>query len=342
MSVLPTVSVVMISYNDEHIIGDCLSSIFSQEYPEEKLKVLVVDGGSMDATQTIVRRTKATLIVRPDLKDQPIKRGEIAVDTPSTDTIVFFSADNRFLEKDCLKRMMEPFADDEIVAVETLRYGYRKKDPIITRYFALIGGADPVAVGLGKADRGPYDRNGWHSFGEVKDMGSYYSVAFSDEISEIPTLGANGFAIRRSALKTMNGCRNSLHIELCVALIRSGNKRFAFVKDAHVIHFINISPLSFINRRVFFAEMYSDENVSRTYRVFDPRKDLFRLVWILLTYPTFVVPFLRAVKGYAAYPDSAWFLHPLMSFSFTFGYGIYYLRKLCKKTFRLESHRPQD
>jgi glycosyltransferase involved in cell wall biosynthesis len=334
MRVLPTVTIVMISYNDDRIIGDCLDSIFSQTYPREKLNVVVVDGGSNDATHSIISRTIARLIVRPDLKDQPYRRLEMAAETSTTDITVLFSADNRFMEKDCLERMMEPFVDNEIVAVETLRYGYRRNDPVLSRYFALIGGNDPVAVGLGKADRGPYDKNGWHSFGEVEDMGSYYSVFFSDDISKIPTLGANGFAFRTETVKNMGGYKNALHIELCVALIRSGFRKFGFVKDAHIVHFIDISPLSFVKRRVFLAAMYSGEKMTRNYHIFSPRQDSFKLVWITLTYPTFIVPFLRAVKGYAVHPNSAWFLHPLMCFSFTTGYGIHYTLKLLQKCFR--------
>ncbi|PIV47177.1 hypothetical protein COS21_01400 [bacterium (Candidatus Gribaldobacteria) CG02_land_8_20_14_3_00_41_15] len=325
---LPTVSVAMITYNDELIIAECLDSIFSQDYPKEKLKVLIVDGGSNDATHSIIKRTNAELIIRPDLKDQPYKRGEIAIDTPTTDIVVIFSADNRFLEKDCLKKMMELFADNEIVAVETLRYGYRKNDPILSRYFALIGGCDPIAVGLGKADRGPYDRKGWRGSGKVEDKGSYYSVAFSDDVSGIPTLGANGFAVRAEAVKRVGGFKDSLHIELCIALIHSGLRKFGFVKDSHIVHFIDIAPNLFVKRRLLCAQMYSSRNMTREYQIFAPRKDFLKLTWIILTYSTFVIPFFRAIRGYIVHRDSAWFLHPLMCFSFTIGYGILYSKKI--------------
>jgi glycosyltransferase involved in cell wall biosynthesis len=65
----------MISYNDEKIIGDALESIFAQDYPPDKLEVLIADGGSTDRTPEIIRKTRARVIVRPDLKDEPYRRG---------------------------------------------------------------------------------------------------------------------------------------------------------------------------------------------------------------------------------------------------------------------------
>ena len=130
-----SVAIVMISYNDELIIRDCLESIRKQEYPSGKVEILLVDGGSTDETIEIAKEYGANVIIRKDLKDKPHKRGEIATMTPKTDLIIFFSADNRFQEKDCMLKMIEPFYDTDVVASETLKYGYDKNDPILSRYF---------------------------------------------------------------------------------------------------------------------------------------------------------------------------------------------------------------
>ena len=49
-----SVSVVVICYNEEENIGGCLSSILEQDCPKEFFEVIVVDGGSIDNTHTIV------------------------------------------------------------------------------------------------------------------------------------------------------------------------------------------------------------------------------------------------------------------------------------------------
>lgn len=48
---MPTVSLIVPVRNEEHHIGRCLASVLGQDYPEERLEVLVVDGASADGTR---------------------------------------------------------------------------------------------------------------------------------------------------------------------------------------------------------------------------------------------------------------------------------------------------
>ena len=48
-----------------------LIQFFSQDYPKEKLYVLLVDGGSTDNTLQIASNFGAKIISRPDLRDDP-------------------------------------------------------------------------------------------------------------------------------------------------------------------------------------------------------------------------------------------------------------------------------
>jgi succinoglycan biosynthesis protein ExoA len=56
MSVLPFVSIAMPSYNEELYIEDCLRSLLDQDYPADRMEILVADGGSQDKTREIVDR----------------------------------------------------------------------------------------------------------------------------------------------------------------------------------------------------------------------------------------------------------------------------------------------
>lgn len=327
----PPVTVIMITLNDEKIIYKCLRSIRMQRYPK-KIQIIIVDGGSTDKTIEIAKKFKAQIIVRPDLLNKPYLRGEIAAKSVKTDISVSFSADNRFREKDCLRKMMEPFLDKEISAVETFRYGFNNNSSLLTKYFALIGGADPIAVALGKADRSPYDKDKWHSFGKVENKKNYFKVTFDDDANKIPTLGANGFAVRSSLFKKFL-LKNSLHIEMCMDFIRSGNNKFAFVRDAHIIHEINIDLLSLCKRRLQWAFIYSPSNIKRKYFVFNFPHDLIRLTFIILSTITIIIPLMRAIKGFVKYRDVAWFLHPFVLLVFLATYGLETIRSFIKNLY---------
>ena len=323
---LPSITVVSLSYNDASIIEDCLVSIERQDYPRDKLRVLFADGGSTDGTLEVIRRHGAELIDRPDLANRADLRVELMVDTPRTDFVLIFSADCRFQEGDCLREMVAVFSDPEIIGVQTLRYGIRPQDPILSRYLSLIGGVDPIAVGLGKADRTPHDCNSWHSSGRVSDMGAYYKITFGSDPAKMPAIGANGFMIKREYLELVGGMKNGAHVDMCVKLIRQGRNSFAFLKDRHIIHFVHLPLLSFLHRRLAWANLYAPDKIERIYKVFTP-KDWYKLLWIVLTYSTLLVPVLRAAKGYFRKPDFAWFLHPVVCFTFFCGYSLSYIKK---------------
>ena len=324
-----SVTIIMISYNDELIIKDCLESIRKQDYPSDKVEILLVDGGSTDKTIEIAKKYGANVIIRKDLKNKPHKRGEIAVMTPETDLVMTFSADNRFQEKDCLLRMIEPFYNPDVVASETLKYGYNRNDPILSRYFALIGGCDPIAIGLGKADRMPHDTDKCNLFGKSKELKNYFLVKFNSDVSKLPTLGANGFIIRRELLEKV-GMKDSLHTDTCIKLINNGYNQFAFVKNRHIIHYIDKSIKEFILRRIRWIIKYSSDDIKRIYTVFH-KKDLFKLLWIILSYLTFIFPLIRSIKGFLKKQDVGWFLHPFICFIFVFSYSIFYIKRFFLK-----------
>lgn len=56
MSDLPTVTFVVACRNEEKYIGRCLDSILAQDYPADKLEILVVDGMSEDGTRKILAK----------------------------------------------------------------------------------------------------------------------------------------------------------------------------------------------------------------------------------------------------------------------------------------------
>lgn len=53
---LPKVSLIIPAYNEEKIIGRTLSSLQLQDYPQDKMEILVIDDGSLDATSDVVLR----------------------------------------------------------------------------------------------------------------------------------------------------------------------------------------------------------------------------------------------------------------------------------------------
>ncbi len=62
------ISIIIPAYNEEKFIADCLKSVYNQDYPKDKMEVIVVDGHSTDKTAEIVRREfpEVILLENPD------------------------------------------------------------------------------------------------------------------------------------------------------------------------------------------------------------------------------------------------------------------------------------
>lgn len=318
----PTITVIIATFNSEKTIDQCLESVREQNYPQENIDILLADGGSKDNTLHIVKKYNVTIFhIDPKKQNAEYNKG-VAVRKSKGDLLLMIDHDNVLPHPYWLRRMVKPLLDSKkIVAVETLRYHYDPKASLLDRYFALFGAGDPLAFYLGKADRVSFIFDTYNLFGKAKDVGEYYVVQY--EPSHIPTLGANGFLIRRKILmeNALIDEKHFFHIDVNVDLIRKGFNTYAFIKDdiIHLTGYKNIG--SFLYRRKLFMEQFHYQTkAQRRYSVYmkGDTKNLFKFVLYSIT---FVKPTYDALRGYLKVQDNAWLLHPFLSFTLLIIYG---------------------
>ena len=49
-----TLSIIVLTYNRQRLLRDCLQSLVVQVYPQDRLEIVVSDDGSRDETQELV------------------------------------------------------------------------------------------------------------------------------------------------------------------------------------------------------------------------------------------------------------------------------------------------
>lgn len=308
---LPSVSFVTCTLNSGRLLEECLTSIASLDYPKHLIETIVVDGGSTDSTREIATRFQCTII--DEHTGRPEAATAIGYSTANHDIIVNFPSDNVITDPSWLKRMVQPFYEQpDIVGSYTLRYEYRREDTPLNRCFALFGAGDPVAYYMNKRDRVAYFEQGYPQSDATKDCGNYYLAEFSRE--NIPTLGANGFLIRRGFARLVSKDPMAFfHIDSMVDLISQGHTKFAIVKT-HIWHRTGEHLTTFFKRRIRYISIYFQDKKLRRYHIVDMRTDTWKLAAYVFYSLTFVEPTLEAVRGYIIIRDWAWFLHPIMSF----------------------------
>src|SRR3989338_3080620 len=138
MSILPKISIVVITLNNQRSIEKCARSIRSQNYPKELIEYLNIDGGSTDETMKMLKSYGFKIIKSPIRSNAEAQRA-IGLKLARNNLIVSLDADNYLPAKDWLKRMVKPFLDDqEIIHTGTLHYKYLENESLFNRYCSLF------------------------------------------------------------------------------------------------------------------------------------------------------------------------------------------------------------
>ena len=109
------VSIVIPAYNEQENIAACLKSIFSSNYPEKNIEVLVIDDGSNDKTKEIVKGFKGVRLLEQNHlgKVEALNNG---FRSASNEHVITIDADT-VLDKNAITELMARFTDSKIGAV---------------------------------------------------------------------------------------------------------------------------------------------------------------------------------------------------------------------------------
>lgn len=318
---LQSISIIIPAYNSEKFLPLCLASIKEQDYPKNKIELIIIDGGSKDETIEIAKKFKVSKILF-----NPLKTGEagkaVGAKVAKNEIIAFIDSDNILPSPDWLKKMVKPFEDKEIVASEPLFYTYRKKDSYITRYCALLGMNDPLCLFIGNYDRYCLLTDRWTDLDiKQEDKSGFIEIELNER--NIPTIGANGFLVRRELLNKYSIGDYLFDIDLVCELVKQGHNRLAKVKIG-IVHIFSDSILTFINKQKRRIRDYTYYKRLKL-RVYPWSSHNNGKILKFIGYTLFTLPLLaQATKGYVKKPDNAWFFHvPACWITLvTYGFGI--------------------
>lgn len=304
---LPKVSVIIPTYNVALTLRKCLLSIRRQDYPEDKIEVLVVDDASTDDTVKIARELGARVLFNGQRNTEIGK--SIGIENARNDFVLFMDGDNILPTNDWLKRIVNPLLENgEIVAAEAIWFKYRRDDPLANRYCALFGINDPVAFYLRRRDRFMQTEREWHLRGEAIDRGDYFLASFS--LKELPTLGSQGFLSRKKLLMKTDWKPFFFHMDSNYELVSQGHNKYAMVKQ-EIEHFHADSLKTFIKKCKRNIDLFLQYEERRKYKWQTSFPKLILAIFLMIT---LIKPTYDALRGFSKTPDIAWFLHPLFSF----------------------------
>lgn len=304
---LPSVSILLPTLNAARVLGRCLQSITSQDYPQGKIEVIIADGGSTDRTLEIAKKYGAK-IYRSSLKTGEAGKA-IALRYAQGELVALIDSDNVLPIKNWLKRMVVPFSDPEIVGSEPWEFTYRHQDSLVNRYCALIGANDPYCYFVGNYDKQSVLSGKWTGLNFFQeDKSRYLKVRIEGNI--LPTIGANGTIWRTETLKQAVGKSDYLFdTDIPYVLSLQGPFWFAKVKIG-IIHFYCHSINDFYRkqrrRAKDFFYLEKEKERGETYQ-----RQVGRQLYFMLATITILPLIFQSIRGFIRKPDTAWFFHPL-------------------------------
>ncbi len=145
--ILPKFSFNIPTYNAAEHLDTCLQSIFSQDYPQNRVEVLIADGGSTDDTLAIAAKYPVKLLYNPRrLVDYASK---INASNATGDLLVAFAADNDLVSANWLSHVAQIFQTHQEISALWCDMIASESDPRINKYYELIK-SDPMTAFLNK------------------------------------------------------------------------------------------------------------------------------------------------------------------------------------------------
>lgn len=114
----PTVSLIVVAYNEERVIGQKIENSLKLNYPKEKLEIIVFSDASTDRTDEIVQSyaDKGVKLLRIEGRKGKTYCQNEAVEM-ATGKVVVFSDANSMYEPDAISKLVRHFADDRVGCV---------------------------------------------------------------------------------------------------------------------------------------------------------------------------------------------------------------------------------
>lgn len=132
---MPEVTVVIAAFNEEDYIKEKIENTLVQDYPSDKLHILVVADGSSDNTANYAKSFEnVTVLHRPERmgKTAALNRAMVQIETP----LVFFTDANAMLNTEAISNMVKQFNNPKVGCVAG------EKRVLTDGKFGAVGGGE--------------------------------------------------------------------------------------------------------------------------------------------------------------------------------------------------------
>lgn len=301
---LPKISFIIPTLNAAGVLPACLDSIRRQDYPQDRVEILVADGGSTDGTRELAARSGATVLDNPGRGYDTGKCVGLAAATG--EFVVFVDADNELSHPDFLTQSINALQKyPQALGLESYYPPSPKMGSFCVYLTHLLHISDPVAWMISVRPV------------PVAVDGVIERWTFPENSFAYP-MGANGFIFRRTDLAHLGKDDKFEDTAVVLDLARQGRREWLRVTGCGVHHYVVSGLKDFIKKRrrqaFHFLNLRGQGPVSWT------RLNPAVPSWLACLYcATLVGPFYHTLTGLIRTRHPAWLWHPVACLASVFG-----------------------
>lgn len=290
------------TYNAAEFLGRCLESIRRLDYPQDRLEVLVADGGSTDNTISIANQYGATIL---ENKKRTAEYGKkIAFDNSTAEVVVFLDADNVIASKDWLNKLLIPLDNPDITGVES-NYLINSDFSSLNKYATLLVIVDPLARMLASRPAS-------------KTSTKTYNIK-SYSINSTPVAGANGFLWKRNVIEKYNRNPEELNeVLLLDAIAQKETVKIANVPSVGIYHYYCSGLKDYVKKRKKIANKHLERGTKTSTWV--SKRGNLKLILSSAYLVSIIGPLSEGLYQGVKQRQIAWLWHPIISLTTVFIY----------------------
>lgn len=311
------VTVIIATFNSQRLLSLVLSSIRNQTYPQNKIEILIVDGGSRDTTLEIAKKFRCSVIANP--KIEPLYAKYLGYLHAKGKYIIYIDHDEVMQNPNSLRLRVDVFLKEPgIKAIAASGYISPQGYQVVNRYINEFG--DPFSFFMYRlSKRTDFFMNTMSSrYSVVSDCKEYvvFNLPARAQVPLIELAAGGGMIDRDFFVRAFPEIKTHYHlIAHLLHLLRTSYPRLAIMKHDALIHYSSDNIVGYIKKiiwrvknNIFFVETIGASGFSgrEVYQSFQFRiKKYFFLPYAF----SLVLPFVDAMYLSLTRKDLSYIIH---------------------------------